>query len=181
MSGGLLLGMALAAVAAAVALRKRATTQLATRAAAVEAGLDFTIDLVAVVLGSGGTIRGAIETVSRTGPSSVRVAFRAILDRCESGALLADALTPASDELGPAFHSLIGALAAAERDGAPVALTLQYLAEEAEQVRRWRTEAIAKRVSVSMLAPLVICLLPAVLVGAIVPLVIVSVRQLTAS
>lgn len=169
-------------VAGAVVLvfwRRWRRGRTAGQVAQLEAGLDFTIDLMAVVLGSGGTVRQGVEVVARSGPPVVRTVFADIIDRANAGALLADALASASGELVPAYHPFIGALTAAERDGAPIALILQHLAEEAEQARRWRAEARAKRAPVVMLAPMVICLLPAVVIGAVVPLAIVSFRQLS--
>lgn len=167
-----------ALMAMAAFWRRRRSLLAARRVAHREAGLDFTIDLMTVVLGSGGTVRRGVEIVAKSGPIAVRGAFESILDRSAAGLLLADALAPASHELGPAFHPLVGALIAAERDGAPVAMILQHLADEAEQARRWRAEALAKRMPVAMLLPLVTCLLPAVVIGAVLPLAIVSIRQL---
>jgi tight adherence protein C len=162
-----------------VARRFARRCRAAKTAAGIEAGLEFTIDLIAVVLGSGGTVHQALQVVARWGPEAVRVHVVSVLERVEHGALVADALDAASPDLGPAFHPLIGTLNAAERDGAPVAITLQQLAEEAELARRWRAEAVARRAPVAMLAPTLLCLLPAVVLGAVVPLIIVSFRQLT--
>lgn len=140
-------------------------------------GVAFTIDLMAVVLGSGGTIHQAVSAVARQGPEAVRPAFQAVLHRSSTGELLADALLSASIELGPPFQPLIGALVAAERDGAPLSMLLPRLAEDAQQARRWQIETMTKRLPVSLLVPLVVCLLPSVVIGALIPLVIVAVRQ----
>ncbi len=154
--------------------RQAAKAQLAAR----ESALAFTIDLMTVVLGSGGTIRDAVATVAREGPVPVRAGFQQVLDRSISGSLLVDALASASEPLGPAYHPLIGALAASERDGAPLSSLLQRLADEADQARRWQSEAQLRRLPVRLLVPLVLCQLPAVVLGAVVPLAIVALRQL---
>lgn len=174
---GFVLSLALGTAVFAMVIRSRRRRSSAPRRAA-EAGLDLTIDLLSVVMGSGGTVRQAIATVAATGPAAVRPAFAAVLERSAGGLLLADALVPLSSDLGAAFHPLAGALIATERDGAPVSMLLQRLADEAEQARRWQAEAMAKRLPVSLLVPLVVCLLPAVVIGAVVPLAVIALRQL---
>ncbi|MEL6984000.1 MAG: hypothetical protein AAFO29_16370, partial [Actinomycetota bacterium] len=84
------------------------------RQEAVDRSLGFTVDLIGVVLGAGGTIRQAVATVATDGPVPVRPAFAAVLERSMAGHLLVDALAEASIDLGPAFHPLLGVLAAAE-------------------------------------------------------------------
>lgn len=170
--------MVIAAAGGAIALRRRRQRSATAHARAMEDGLDFTIDLIAVVIGSGGTVRQSLAAVASAGPIAVRPRFEAILRRADDGMLLSDALAVASDELGPVFHPLIGALTTTERDGAPISILLQRLADEADQARRWRAEAMAKQLPVSLLVPLVVCCLPSVVVGAVVPLAVVAVRQL---
>ena len=146
--------------------------------AAIDRALGFTVDLIAVVLGSGGTIRQAVALVAAEGPAPVRPFFQAVLDRSMAGHLLVDALGEASIELGPAFHPLLGTLANAEVDGAPVGAVLTRLSDDVESRDRWRDDASAGRLPVALLPPLVVCLLPAVVVGAIVPLAIVALGHL---
>lgn len=157
-------------------LRRRRLANV--RANAIESGLAFTVDLVAVVMGSGGTVSQAVRTVANHGPAPIRPAFQRVIARSTGGALLADALSMASEDLGPAYHPLIGALITTERDGAPVSLLLQRLADDAEHARRWRGEALATRLPVSLLVPLVVCLLPAGILAAVVPLATIALRQL---
>lgn len=175
MSVAIVVVIALGFVVGVRRLRCRRAVQAGQRE--LEAGLAFTIDLVAVVVGAGGTIRQAVAAVAEVGPLAVRPAFGTVLERSADGELLADALA-VEDQLGPAFHPLIGALVATERDGAPISMLLQRLADDADQARRWQIEAMAKRLPVSLLVPLVVCMLPAVVIGALVPLVIIAVRQL---
>ena len=168
--------VAMAGVVVAVH-RLRGKRQAEARTA-TEAGLGFTVDLITVVVGSGGTIGQAVETVARHGPDLVAPTFRRVMERARTDLLLADALDVAVDDLGPTFHPLIGALVATERDGAPISLLLQHLADDAQQARQWQAEALAKRLPVTMLVPLATCLLPATIIGALVPLVLVALRQL---
>ncbi len=159
----------------------RRQVRLGARAAAdreLAAGLGFTIDLISVVLGSGGTIRQAVATVADRGPTVVRPAFATALARAADGELLVDALARSVDELGPAFQPLVSALVSTERDGAPVSGLLERLADDAHQARRWQLEALRKRLPVTLALPLVCCFLPAVVVGAVVPLAVLAFRQL---
>jgi len=166
------------AVALGFGIRHLRGRRAAEQRAAVDAGLGFTVDLVAVVVGSGGTVRQAAEAVAQHGPSGVCAAFALAIERARTTMLLADALDSVAVELGPVFHPLLGALVATERDGAPISLLLQRLADDAEQARRWQTDALATRLPVTMLVPLVTCLLPATVVGALVPLALVALRNL---
>ena len=173
-----LVWVAAVAVLAGWALRRRRRVADQRRREALEGAVGFTVDIVAVVMGSGGTIRRAVRTVADDGPEPVRPIFGAVLERAAGGVLLADALAGASTELGPAFHPVIGALVSAEVDGSPLGTVLARLSDDAEFRARWRSEAAAGRLSVSLLPPLVLCLLPAVVLGAVVPLAIVALRQL---
>ncbi|MEM7274514.1 MAG: type II secretion system F family protein [Actinomycetota bacterium] len=148
------------------------------RVAGLDGALAPTIDLLAVVLGSGGTVGGAVATVAAVGPAPVRPSFERAVQRSARGELLADSLVPLGDELSAAFHPLVGALVGAARDGGPVGPLLQRLADEADHARRNQAEALARRLPVSLMVPLVVCQLPAVIVGAVVPLAIVALRRL---
>ncbi|MEM9565169.1 MAG: type II secretion system F family protein [Actinomycetota bacterium] len=169
------LGAVALAVVAAVGRRRRRRHR---RQLAIDGSLALTIDVVSVVVGSGGTVRQAVTAVATGGPEPVRPAFANLLDHVRGGHRLGDALGEASVTLGPTFHPLIGALLAAEVDGAPLASVLSRLGDDIEQRDRWRAETSAGRVPVALLPPLVVCLLPAVVVGAVVPLAVVALRQL---
>ncbi|MGI9595783.1 MAG: hypothetical protein ACR2QK_06470, partial [Acidimicrobiales bacterium] len=52
-------------------VHRRRRRSAARRLAVLETGLDSSIDLIAVVLGSGGTIRDGVATVAALGPGPV--------------------------------------------------------------------------------------------------------------
>lgn len=162
-------------VAARSLLRRRSRRR---RHEHIEASLGLTLDLVAVVVGSGGTVRQAVEAVAASGPEAIRPAFQAVVDRTGLGHRLPDALAEASADLGPSFHPLLGTLLNAEIDGAPVGPILSRLVDDLEHRDRWRADESAGRLPILLLPPLVVCLLPAVVVGAVIPLVIVALRGL---
>ncbi len=173
-----LVAIVLFVVVVGLTLRRRRRRAADAADRALEAGLGFTIDLIAVVLGSGGTVHQAVATVAAIGPPPVRAGFEAVLHRSAAGVLLVDSLARASVELGPAFHPLVGALVTTEQDGGSLTALLQRLADDAEQAHRWQVETAARRLPVALLPPLVVCLLPAVVIGTVVPLAVVAVRQL---
>lgn len=136
------------------------------------------LDLVTVVVGSGATTRRALEVVVERGPATVARATVEALDRGRAGWSLRQILLAWPDHAGEAYRPLAAALLSAERDGAPIGLVLARLADEARSVRRRRDEEQARRLSVQLLFPLVVCSLPAVIVGVIVPLVVASIDRL---
>ncbi len=138
------------------------------------------IELVSVVLAGGGTVREAVAFVADHGPQPHREAFQEVLDRAAGGELLADALPQVSARLGSTYRSLVAALILSDQGGAAIALTLSQLSDEADAARRRQLELRAKRLSVSLLMPLLLCSLPALIVGAVVPLIIVALGHLNA-
>ncbi|MEZ5407776.1 MAG: type II secretion system F family protein [Acidimicrobiales bacterium] len=172
----LLIVVAVAAGLAAVPARRRqhrrATAQALTAAAPAA------LDLCAVVLGAGGTIGDALAALAASGPEPVRAAANRALARAAAGDGLDLALRWLQADLGPALQPLTGALLLARQQGGPVGLTLSRLAAEASAGRRRLGEVRARRLPVALLVPLVACSLPAVIVGAVVPLAVVAFRQI---
>jgi Flp pilus assembly protein TadB len=146
--------------------------------AELQAALAPTIDLLAVVLGAGGTIADGVRVVAERGPEPVRPAFSHALRARDGGMVLADALPTLSAVLGRDYHSLTAVLVVGEEGGAPVGQLLERLADEADQARRRALAAGLARLPVTLIVPLVVCQLPAVIVGAVVPLIVLAVRQL---
>ena len=148
------------------------------RVTAIGDAVPEVIEMVAVVVGSGGTVHEALRVLRAAGPLSIKPSLEALESRMRAGQPLAAALLRWGDDLGATHRPLISALLAAERDGAPLSDLLGRLADEAVAARRFRTEARARSLPVQLLFPVVFCALPAVLVGAVVPLVFVSVDRL---
>ncbi len=142
--------------------------------AALAATAASTADLAAVILGGGGTVPDVVEVLATIGPSPVQPYFAAVIDRVAAGELWADALMVELSDLGPGFHPFVGALTMADRGGAPIGSILQHLSDDARRVRQMDSERTAKELSVRLLIPLVVVLLPAVLIGTVVPIVLVA-------
>mgnify|MGYP001827609579 CR=1 FL=1 len=163
--------------------RARATHWLTARqrrrrAEALAAAVAPCLDLCSVVMGSGGTIRDCVDLLATRAPAVVRPAAAAALAQTDVGRGLDRALRSLQDDLGPAFQPLTGALLVANEQGGPVGLLLTRLSVEAMASRRRHGELQARRLPVLLLVPLVTCSLPAVVLGAVVPLALVSLRQL---
>ncbi len=178
MTAGLALTVALPALAAVSLIRRRRRRERVHRRVMVSEALAPTIDLIAVVIGAGGSIAEAVELVSERGPEPVRPVFTRVRAGQRRGVLLADALAAISDELGAEFHPLTTALVVSAQGGAPVGALLQRLADEANQARRRVIETRVRRLPVVLIVPLVVCQLPAVIVGSVVPLALLAVRSL---
>jgi tight adherence protein C len=171
----LLVCLVVAVVAAMPALRS--SRQRRARAQALADALPGALDSCAVVLGAGGTIADALSALATSGPEPLRTAAVRARARSASGARLDDALRWLQAELGPPAQPLTGALLLAREQGGPVGLTLARLASEATGSRRRQGELRARRLPVALLVPLVTCSLPAVILGAVVPLAVVALRQ----
>jgi len=150
----------------------------AEQAALVNA-LPESLDLVTVVIGAGGTIRDAVETMAQTGPEVIKPSVQRALARSEAGDPLDQTLRQLRTDLGPGFQPLTGALLLGHEQGGPVGLLLARLAGEAVSGRRRRGELQARRIPVALLAPLILCSLPSVLVGVVLPLAFVSFSQIS--
>lgn len=136
------------------------------------------IELLTVVLGSGGTVLHALRVAARHGPTSTHEPLRHLQEQLRMGTPLSLALIDCADQLGPSYRATVSALLASERDGAPLSVLLVRLGDEARSARRRQAENRARRLPVQLLFPLVFCSLPAVLIGAVVPLIALSIDRL---
>lgn len=128
-------------------------------------------DLLALGLGAGLTVRAAVRETARWIDEPFRTVFGEALRRADAGEAFARALDAASADLDPAGRPLVTVLVAAERDGAALVQGLLRVGDEARHRRRTEAEARARRLPITMLLPLVLCVLPAFALLAVVPLV----------
>lgn len=132
------------------------------------------LEIVALALGSGFDLAGTLETVRECGPSPTTALIDRTVADLRAGLPRRDALIALVENSAGAFGPMVEVLLAAEREGAPVAMVLDRLAVEATARRRAIAEERARRTPVLLLAPLVLCSLPAVLLGTIVPLIVLT-------
>lgn len=155
----------------------RRSAQRRRRAELVDA-LPDALDLCTVVLGAGGTIRDAVVALAGHGPFAVRPSAARAVRRADAGLRFDQALREFRADLGPVFQPLTGALLLAHEQGGSVGMLLSRLSLEASTGRRRLGELRARRLPVALLAPLIVCSLPAVLIGAVVPLALVALAQI---
>jgi len=134
----------------------------------VERDLAVTVDLLAVAVGAGCTPFVAVEVTARWAPASVAERLEDVRRDCELGAPFAEALDAMAVRT-PSLRTLVDALLASERYGAPVGAALGRLAGEQRAVVRRQAEARARTVPVRLLFPLVFLVLPAFGLLTVVP------------
>lgn len=166
---------ALAIVAARV-LHRRAMVR--RRLEDIERSAADVADLLLVVLGSGAGVLDGVRWVADRGPRPTRPAFAHVLERIAGGEPLVTALRVLPDELGGPYRAMAVALTAAVRDGTPTSALLLRLGDEARASRHREVERTARSLPVHLLFPLVLCSLPSVVIGAVLPLVLVSIGRL---
>jgi tight adherence protein C len=154
----------------------------ATRAArAVEAAMPSAIELVVVCIHAGLTPARTIDVAAGYVDAAVRPGFEAVRLQLQRGRPLADALPEMVTVLGSPARELVSAIAAADRDGLPLAPVLDRLALTARAERRRQGEAAARRLPVQLSFPLVACTLPSFVLLTIAPAVLGAVSTLRGS
>jgi tight adherence protein C len=128
------------------------------------------VDLLVVAADAGVPPVVAVGAVALRAPPPWDDALLAVAGRVERGSLFAAALAELPARCGDPGRRLASVLRAAA-EGAELAVALDRLASDARDLRRRRAEHAARRVPVRLLAPLVLCALPAFVLLALVPLV----------
>ena len=163
-------------VTAVPTVRRRASEH--RRRADVDDALADVADLLILVLGAGVSVHDAVQWLADRGPAATHGAFVDVQNRVAIGQSLTQALRPIADDLGPSYQPLVAALTSAVRDGAPTSTLLLRLGDEARTARRRQHDRTARALPVRLLFPLVMCSLPAVVLGAVLPLVLVAFGRL---
>lgn len=140
--------------------------------------LPETVDLIGLGVGAGLSARAAVAHASAWVDEPYRSVFVESLRRADAGETFAAALDAASAGLDAAARPLIGLLVAAEADGGALAAGLDRVGDEARHRRRSAAEVRARRLPVTMLLPLVLCVLPAFGLLGVAPLVLTSLGDL---
>ena len=154
--------------------RWSARRRAALRQRELDDALAEVAELLLVVLGAGVGVAEGVVWLAERGPVVARPVFAGVLEQLDRGERLVVALSGVVDEAGSAYRPLVSALTAAVRDGVPLSSLLLRLGDEARASRRQARERTVRALPVQMLFPLVCCSLPAVVVGAVVPLVLVG-------
>ena len=146
-------------------------------------GLPTAIVILQMAVSSGASPRAAIEILAglRLQPGPLhRVVddFASIREALALGASLDDVMVSVAATMSASTQRVLDVLRRAEVDGSPLALHLDVLVHELRRERASELDLIAQRLTVSMLFPLVFCILPAFILLAIVPLLQTSLQGL---
>ena len=158
----------------------RAFTRRAARrhAALVLTELPDVVDLFALAIGAGHNVTLALAATAPRAPTTWRGALVEAAAAVERGERVGDALASVVDALGDGARPLTSALASAARYGTPLQPVLDRLAIDARAARRRRAEEAARRLPITLLFPLVLCVLPAFALLSLAPAVAGALRLL---
>lgn len=168
-------GAGAAALSRPVIERLRARRQQAAIAAAVP---DL-VDLFLVSASSGQTVTGSLAAVAPRAPPALASAVGGASDRFRRGLPLVECLAELGSDLGPHGAPLADSLRQAASAGVPLVPLLEGVAASARDRRRRRAQEVARRLPITMLFPMVACILPAAILLAVVPVLLVSVASLS--
>jgi tight adherence protein C len=154
-------------------LARRARTDRAR----AEAAIPELLDLVAVSVTAGLTPRLALDRAGRALSGPLAAELEGARRSVELGESWAAVLRRAAQRLDVRdLRRLASSLEQSSRLGSPVAERLRGLAREVRAERRVRNEERARRAPVAMLFPLVFLILPAFVLAAVVPTILVATR-----
>lgn len=136
------------------------------------------VDLARVAASSGTTVPTLVRAVALRAPAPARPAFARGLVALDRGRPLDEVLHELGAELGDDGRLLCDALGRSARTGAPVEPMLVEVARTVHDRRHRAAQAAARRLPVTMLLPLVLCVLPAAVILAVVPVIWVSLDAL---
>lgn len=138
---------------------------------AIAGELAMLADLVAVGLRGGNSLLRIVERLGARLDNRIGSALADAELQHRRGLPLVEAIDKSLERIGPAGARLAARLASQD-SGVAVADDLFGWAAEVRMARRHQIEAAARRLPVRMLAPLLLCVLPAFLLFTVVPLVI---------
>ena len=139
------------------------------------------VDLLVVLLKSGRSTRQAFSCIAEWGSGPAALAARDLLQRCDERTRLVDALPALTEHFGATAISVVNVLAAADRDGLPLAPVLERLVHEAHAERRRRAQADAAQLPVRLAFPLVLCILPSFVALTVIPIFVGALSSLSLS
>lgn len=178
---GLLVAPPVALLPPVLAWVRRRTAAVRRRRAeerAVAECLPDAVDLLLLCTAAGWSVPVAHARVAARLPPPLGPALQSAAETADRGLPRAEAIVDALTPLGDRARGLGHVLADHLRYGVPLGPGLERLSLELRLDRRRRAELEARRVPVRLLAPLVLCTLPAFALLTVVPLLAASLRAL---
>lgn len=139
----------------------------------LEAAMGPAIEILRLAVSAGLSVHGAVALLAEHAPPVLRPGLATVVRRVELGDRLGHALD-ALEAWGEPGRPLVAALRSAAFDGAPLSAALDRHAVEVRDRTRRRAETRARRLPVQLLFPLSLCVLPAFVLLAVVPLLLSS-------
>lgn len=145
----------------------------------VRQALPDAIDQLAVTVRAGLSVDGALVRVSNTLRGPLSEELSRVVQDIKLGMARTDALKKMAERMDILeLNYFVRALVQADALGIPVAETLSSQAEEMRMKRRQRAEEQAMKLPVKILAPMVVCILPSLLIIVLGPAMIQLMRNL---
>jgi Flp pilus assembly protein TadB len=158
-----------ALVATLIQRRRRRLTVVRRRA--LDVALPDAVELLVLCVHAGCSPTQAVLALAARAPPALGPVLAEIELRLHRGHTLAEALRVLA-ATGPLGRDVAQAIAAADRDGLPLAPVLDRLAAAARAARRRLGEADARRLPVRLTFPLVTCTLPSFVLLTVAPAVL---------
>ncbi len=136
------------------------------------------VDLLLLGVGAGLTPRATLARARPFVPAPFGPVIDQALGRADAGGLFADSLERSAAALGPAVRPLVAAVVAGEHEGVELVPALRRVGDDARRRRRAMAEERIRRLPVTMLGPLVLCVLPAFALLTVAPLVLAALADL---
>lgn len=172
--------VAVGAGAGVVGAGRLARSRLAAaRRGRVAAAVPDLIDLFLIAASAGQPVAASLLVVAPRAPAPVAAPVALAVERFDRGLPLDHCLADLGEALAPEGASLADALRQAASSGVPLVPLLEGVAASARDHQRRRAQEVARRLPVTMLLPLVACTLPAAVVLAVVPVVVVAIGSLS--
>lgn len=150
------------------------------RQRAIQDGLADAIDQLAVTVRAGLSVDAGLSRVANTVKGPLAEELSRVVQDVELGVPRATALRAMADRVDlTELHYFVRALVQSDSLGVPVATTLQSQSEDMRLKRRQRAEEEAMKLPVKILAPITLCILPALMIVVLGPAVVQLMRNLT--
>jgi len=130
------------------------------------------LDLLALAAASGLNVPDSLDLVARFGPSEVRRQIRPIVEAIDSGRPVVSALHTARVDPGEPLGIVLSALGDAHTNGVAIETRLVSIGSDLRGIARSREQVAARKLSVRLLLPLVVCMLPAFALLTVVPVLV---------
>lgn len=137
----------------------------------IDADLPMLVALFELAASAGANARTSLATVASVAPGATGLRLTQIAERLQLGEDYSSAIAPfIVDRSG--FARLLELLARADADGVELPTHLAAIRRESQTARQNELESHAQQLTVRLLLPLVLCILPAFVLLSIVPLVV---------